>query len=135
VHLIEKSEEFFLSLYNDRDGDQEAVAVDGLWFAIRKSLFKKISFDEKTFPGFHFYDLDICMQALEFGKVYVTADIRVLHKSEGTFKEEWKEWNDIFIKKWKDKLPAHTVAMPPPSNGLQKAGNIDLRGKVKVPKW
>jgi len=135
VHLIEAEDEFCLSLYNDRDGDQEAVVVDGLWFAARKTLFEKCRFDEQTFTRFHFYDLDICMQALEFGKVYVTADIRVLHKSMGTFKEEWKEWSDIFIQKWKDKLPAHTATIPPPSNGLLKAGNLDLRGKVKVPKW
>jgi glycosyltransferase involved in cell wall biosynthesis len=134
VHLVEKEDEFFLSLYNDRDGDQEAVVVDGLWFAARKSLFEKISFDEKIFPAFHFYDLDICMQATKFGKIYVTSDIRVLHKSEGTFKEEWKEWSGVFIQKWKDKLPAHT-ALPPPSNGLLKTGNINLRGKVPVPRW
>ena len=134
VHLEEKKDEFCLSLYNDRDGDQEVVVVDGLWFAAKKTLFEKCRFDEQTFTKFHFYDLDICMQALEFGKIYVTADIRVLHKSMGTFKEEWKEWSNIFIKKWKDKLPAYTD-IPPPSNGLLKAGNIDLRGKVKVPRW
>jgi glycosyltransferase involved in cell wall biosynthesis len=135
VHLVEKNDEFFLSLYNDRDGDQEAVVVDGLWFAAKKSLFEKISFDEETFPRFHFYDLDICMQALEYGRVFITTDIRVLHKSEGSFKEEWKEFSNAFIQKWKEKLPAKTLNEPPPSNGLQKAGNIDLRGKVLVPKW
>jgi len=135
VHLVEEKDEFCLSLYNDREGDQEAVVVDGLWFAVRKTLFEKCRFDEQTFTKFHFYDLDICMQALEFGKVYITTDIRVLHKSMGSFKEEWKEWNSIFIQKWKDKLPAHTPTIPPPSNGLLKAGNLDLRGKVKIPKW
>jgi GT2 family glycosyltransferase len=135
VHLIEEKDEFCLSLYNDRDGDQEAVVVDGLWFAARKSLFEKISFDEKTFPAFHFYDLDICMAALEFGKIYMTTDIRVLHKSEGTFKEEWKDWSKIFVEKWKGKLPAKTLNDPPPSKGLLKAGSIDLRGKVQVPRW
>ncbi|MDR2580601.1 MAG: glycosyltransferase family protein [Fibromonadaceae bacterium] len=135
VHLIEEKDEFFLTLFNDRDGDQEAVVVDGLWFAARKSLFEKISFDEKTFPSFHFYDLDISIQALEFGKVFITTDIRVLHKSEGTFKEEWKEWSNIFIEKWKDKLPAKTLNEPPPSKELLKSANLNLKGKVKVPRW
>jgi len=135
IHLIEKTDEFFLALYNDRDGDQEAVAVDGLWFAARKSLFEKYRFDEQSFPSFHFYDLDICMQALELGKVFVTTDIRVLHKSEGAFKEEWKEWSKVFIEKWKDKLPAKTANEPPPANNLSKAGRIDLRGRVQVPRW
>jgi GT2 family glycosyltransferase len=135
AHINKKSEEFFLALYNERDGDQEAVVVDGLWFAIRKTLFEKCRFDEQTFTKFHFYDLDICMQALEFGKVYVTADIRVLHKSEGSFEGEWREWSQIFVEKWKDKLPAKTLNEPPISNKLLKAGRIDLRGKVEVPKW
>jgi len=135
VHLVKKSDEFFLALYNDGDGDQEAVVVDGLWFAARKTLFEKCRFDEKTFTKFHFYDLDICMVALEFGKIYVTTDIRVLHKSEGSFKEEWKEQSKVFIEKWKDKLPAKTINSPPHSKNLLKAGRIDLRGKVQVPKW
>ena len=135
VHLVEKSNEFFLSIFNDRDGDQESVVVDGLWFAARKTLFEKCQFDSETFTRFHFYDLDICMQALEFGKVFVTTDIRVLHKSEGTFKDEWKEWSNIFIEKWKDRLPAYIQPLPPPSNGLLKPGSLDLKGKVKIPKW
>jgi GT2 family glycosyltransferase len=135
VHLIEKSDEFFLALYNDRDGDQEVVAVDGLWFAARKSIFEKCSFDEHAFPAFHFYDLDICMQALEFGKNYATTDIRVLHKSEGSFAEEWKKYSNAFIEKWKGKLPARTANDPPPSNKLQKTGRLDLRGRVQAPKW
>jgi GT2 family glycosyltransferase len=133
IHLTKN--EFFLALYNDRDGDQEVVVVDGLWFAAKKTFFEKCRFDEQTFPAFHFYDIDICMQALAFGKNYVTTDIRVLHKSEGTFKEEWKEWNNIFIQKWKDKLPAKTLNEPPPSKGLLKSGRIDLQGKVPVPRW
>jgi glycosyltransferase involved in cell wall biosynthesis len=135
IHLNKKSEEFFLAIYNERDGDQEAVVVDGLWFAARKTLFEKCRFDEQTFTRFHFYDLDICMQALEFGKVYVTADIRVLHKSEGSFEGEWKEWNQIFVEKWRDKLPAKTTNEPLPPNKILKTGRIDLRGKVKVPSW
>jgi len=135
VHLIEKNKEFFLSIFNDKDGDQEAVVVDGLWIAARKTLFEKCRFDEQIFTRFHFYDLDICMQALEFGKVFVTTDIRVLHKSEGTFKEEWKDWSKIFIEKWKDKLPAYTQYLPTLSNKLSEPGSLDLRGKVKIPRW
>ena len=135
VHLIEKTGDYFLSLYNEREGDQEAVVVDGLWFAARKTLFEKCSFDSETFKKFHFYDLDICMQALEFGKVFVTTDIRVLHKSKGSFKDEWKEWSAIFVEKWKDKLPAKAANEPLPANWLFKTGSVDLKGKVQVPRW
>ncbi|GHV16311.1 streptomycin biosynthesis protein StrF [Fibrobacterales bacterium] len=136
VHYISKNDDFFLAIFNDCDGDQECVVVDGLWFAVRKSLFEKIRFDQETFSRFHFYDLDICMQALDFGKVFVTTDIRVMHKSKGSFSDEWKEWSDIFVQKWKDKLPITTIPLPPPKpDGLQKAGNLDLRGKVQIPKW
>jgi hypothetical protein len=67
----------------------EVVALDGLFFCIRKSLFKTISFDEITYHGFHFYDLDISMQVRSVGfKIGVIYDVLLEHISET------KEWYD-----------------------------------------
>ena len=35
------------------------VVFDGLWFCIKRECFNKVTFDTKTFSGFHFYDIDI----------------------------------------------------------------------------
>jgi GT2 family glycosyltransferase len=84
----------------------EVVAVDGLWFSIPKSLFSTIAFDEQTYPGFHCYDMDICMQVRNAGyKVLVVSDILVEHKSVGNADEQWLKNLALFYFKWHDKLP------------------------------
>jgi hypothetical protein len=43
------------------------VAIDGLWFCIKKEIFNYISFDEDRFKGFHYYDIDISLQIKDLG--------------------------------------------------------------------
>lgn len=58
----------------------EVAAIDGMCFFVRKSLFDSVAFDEATFQGFHFYDMDISMQVREAGfKVCVCNDVLVEH--------------------------------------------------------
>ena len=78
-----------LSVYSQEMMDTQVVAVDGLFMAVRKSLFHTIRFDEETFDGFHFYDLDICMQIRRTHSVIVTHDILVKHLSKGVFDKVW----------------------------------------------
>lgn len=86
----------------------EVVVVDGLWMCIRKSLFDDglIRFDDKTFNGFHCYDVDICMQVINARyEVRVTYDILIEHKSLGTPDIRYFTQLDIWYEKWKDVLP------------------------------
>lgn len=98
----------------------EVVAVDGFCFFARKSLFNSISFDDKTFKGFHMYDMDICMQVIEAGyKVCVCRDVLAEHCWSES-KQFSKQGSDLFfynlglfIEKWHDKLPIHKgIDMP-----------------------
>lgn len=58
----------------------EVVAVDGFCFFTRRDLFSKVRFDDKTYSGFHLYDMDICMQAMAAGyKVCVCRDVLAEH--------------------------------------------------------
>ena len=92
----------------------EVVAVDGFCFFVRKSLFDRISFDDKTYKGFHMYDMDICMQVIEAGsKVCVCCDVLAEHcwseqkqfsKAGGDLFERNLE---LFAQKWHDSLPIH----------------------------
>lgn len=87
---------------------QPVVAVDGVWFCIRKELFKIISFDEKTYPGFHFYDIDICLQVLtsfHSVKVAVVYDVLIEHLSQGTLNKDWVLALIAFNQKWLEKKP------------------------------
>lgn len=92
----------------------EVVAVDGFCFFARKSLFDRISFDDKTYKGFHLYDMDICMQVIEAGyKVCVCRNVLAEHcwseqkqfsKAGGNLFERNLEF---FFQKWHDRLPIH----------------------------
>ena len=82
------------------------ASIDGLWFCIRKSLFKHITFDETTYSGFHCYDSDICMQISELDySIAVTFDILIKHKAiaevDMSYFNAIKAWHN----KWKSFLP------------------------------
>ena len=80
VHETDEGSRFYLTVFSWEQGDVDVVAVDGLFFAIRKSLFSHVPFDrEAVFDGFHFYDIDICMQVRRTHRIVVTPDISVKH--------------------------------------------------------
>jgi hypothetical protein len=85
----------------------DAVVVDGLWFCIRKSLFtnKAISFDSKTFKGFHCYDSDISLQVKQHARVCVVYDILIEHFQQGNINKSWFESVILLNRKWRNSLP------------------------------
>jgi GT2 family glycosyltransferase len=84
-----------------------AVALDGVFLAMRKDLFEKIQFDE-SLPGFHGYDLDICLQAHNAGfRNYVVDDILIEHFSRGNFSTEFYQNTFKVFEKWNKHLPVH----------------------------
>lgn len=92
--------------YNEKTS--EVVALDGLFFCIRKDLFSKISFDEK-FGGFHFYDIDISLQVLRLNfKLLCVYDIFVEHISMPNLYKEWVKSSRLFYNKWRGMLPVHS---------------------------
>ncbi len=109
--------------HEDWFGDRsiiEVVAVDGFCFFVRKSLFDRIAFDEKTYKGFHLYDMDICMQVINTGhKVCVIRDILAEHcwSESKQFSKQGGELFDrnlsLFSEKWKDSLPINKgISLP-----------------------
>ena len=89
----------------------EVLMNDGLFFCIRKKLFDEgLCFDDKTFGGFHFYDLDISFQVRAMGyKVVCVYDVVVEHISHSVLNREWLSAARIFYGKWGHSLPAATV--------------------------
>lgn len=90
----------------------EAVAVDGFCFFVRKSLFDKVRFDEKTYSGFHLYDMDLCMQVIDAGfKVCVCRDVLVEHCWSEKLQFSKAGGNlflhnlALFVNKWQHRLP------------------------------
>ena len=108
----------------------EVVVVDGLCMFMRASLFPSISFDTKSYRGFHAYDMDICMQVIAQNmKVAVCRDITVEHAwSEKTAfkKKSYQMLNEnllLFAQKWTDWLPI-TRGVNLPSHTTYKLNQI-----------
>ncbi len=115
IHETPEENRCILTVFSEEETDSDVIAVDGLFFAVRKKLFETIRFDEQTFTRFHFYDLDICMQIRKTHSIRVTTDILVKHFSGGTFKENWKSYGDKFIEKYRNDLPASCAESKPDS--------------------
>lgn len=92
--------------YHDFDKECPIVAFDGLWFCIRRKCFEQIHFDEKTYHGFHMYDMDISMQLATTGyKLCTIPDVNICHKGSQTW--DLRFWQNalLFYHKWHDYLP------------------------------
>ena len=90
----------------------DVVACDGFCFFIRKELFSFIKFDDVNFSGFHFYDMDICMQVIESGnRVCLCRNVLIEHEwSEEKSKNEkgmdvFEKNQQLFFEKWKSYFP------------------------------
>jgi glycosyltransferase involved in cell wall biosynthesis len=131
VHELNAGNEFAMTAFSLDKSDAEVVAVDGLFFAVRRTLFNRVRFDEATFDHFHFYDLDICMQIRETHRIMVTWDILVKHLSGGKADDSWRDAGKKFLMKYQGRLPASCVATTPDPTKVPEMGiNIDLRGKA-----
>ncbi|MBN1130948.1 MAG: hypothetical protein JXA71_18305 [Chitinispirillaceae bacterium] len=131
VHELDGGKTFVMTAFSLDKSDAEVVAVDGLFFAVRASLFDRIRFDETTFPGFHFYDLDLSMQVRETHRLIVTWDILVKHLSAGSPDEAWRSQGRNFLEKYRGRLPVScTDLVPDPSKPPELGITIDLHGKA-----
>jgi GT2 family glycosyltransferase len=78
-----------------------AVVVDGVFMMCHRSTVEELGgFDEKTYEGFHFYDVDICYRAHIAGMKNYVAPIPLLHRSKGCYDEKWEKNRQLFVKKF-----------------------------------
>lgn len=97
-------------------------ALDGVLIAARTKAALAVGFDERTFGGFHFYDLDFSVRAHEDGfSLAVTTDVLALHASRGGFGEAWKADRDHFVAKY----PALSAPAGDPHWYAATLGDID----------
>ena len=81
------------------------VLLDGVFLCAKKELFNQIQFDENI-GGFHGYDLDISMQAIQLGySNLVVYDIDLKHFSKGKYDVNYVNALLIIFEKWSEFLP------------------------------
>lgn len=130
VHDLPKEQKFMLTVFSWDKEDCDVVAVDGLFFAVRRELFDKVKFDFSIFNGFHLYDMDLCMQVRSISRIIVTPHILVKHCSGGSFDKTWFHFANLFTKKYAHQLPASCCDSTPNLENPIPFENFDLRGKV-----
>ena len=87
------------------DNALPVVVIDGIWFCVRKSLFSMIRFDDTTFDGFHYYDIDISLQIHQLGyDILNVYDIAIEHSS-GKLDKIWLKNAILLQNKWQKSLP------------------------------
>ncbi len=98
------------SLIRETDGAdyltrKRVVALDGVWLCTRQDVFQRFQFDNKTFTGFHGYDIDFSLQVNTAYAVYVVFDILLHHFSEGKPDRTWVKSAMLLSRKWRSELP------------------------------
>lgn len=93
------------TVMSDWPGTHRGLAsVDGCClFVSRKLLETGVRFDEDL-SDYHFYDADICCQALSKGFEVATVDIDATHESVGKAITEIEQYRKIFYDKWTKKI-------------------------------
>jgi hypothetical protein len=83
-------------------GAHEVDAVDGLILVLSPWAARNLRFDERTAPGFHGYDVDICLQARIRGRKVFVEELRVAHQTRGGLgdREAWMRAHAAFRRKW-----------------------------------
>lgn len=89
----------------DHPGVHDYLAtVDGCCIWVNRKMFDDgIRFDENL-KGYHFYDVDICCQALEHGYKVSTVNVVLKHDSEGAMPKNFEELAKVVFNKWNNKI-------------------------------
>lgn len=110
--------------YRYLNGD--VVAVDGLFLASKKILFDNgtLSWDETSYEGFHFYDMDISMQVLKAGlSIKIIDGLLIQHNSCSFYNDSFYQNYKIFYTKWGNIFP---VISPLVSPELQRTAYLNV---------
>ncbi|HEU4657946.1 MAG TPA: glycosyltransferase [Capillimicrobium sp.] len=83
-------------------GVPEVDAVDGLLMVLSPWAVRNLRFDDRTYTGFHAYDVDFCFTARAAGRKVVVADLPLMHHTKGGYgdKAAWDAADAAFRAKW-----------------------------------
>ncbi len=99
-----------------------AQALDGLFFAVRRAVFERVRFDESTFDGWHFYDIDFTYSAFRAGlRLSIRTDMLLCHDSVAGLDERWRYYARRFMHKHGSDLIAWDEGVKPQMVGMRLA--------------
>lgn len=103
IHMDSASNGYVMVVFGAENSEMDRIeALDGVFMAMKRSVWEQIRFDEKLFDGFHGYDLDFTYSAHLAGfRVAVCSDIGIIHQSIGRHDDEWKKYRSRFMEKYR----------------------------------
>ena len=103
-------------------------ALDGCFMAARRHVLAEVPFDERSFPGWHLYDVDFSLSAWLAGfGVAVCADLLLIHQSRGRYDAPWQQAANAFVAKHRATLPAAIELEPVRVQGMVVEGVDEWR--------
>lgn len=92
--------------YSTKGEIMPALSVDECMFAMKRSLWEKLKFDEVTCNNWHFYGADICFHNLTNGGENYIYSADGCHESTGNaFNSSFRKALKAIVLKYKGKLP------------------------------
>lgn len=83
----------------------QAITLDECLFAMRKALWQKLRFDEKTCDNWHFYSADICYANLLSNGENLILSADICHESKGSaYNKSFRHSLKSMIKKYRKKI-------------------------------
>lgn len=75
------------------------VMIDGVFMAFNRKAIETVRFDEECPSKWHFYDTNLCFDAIKKGLKIGVGDIMITHESPGLreFTEDWKNGEKYYI--------------------------------------
>lgn len=119
--------EFYVLVYGaEKIIVEDIQALDGLFIAMNRMVWETRGFDEKTFDGFHGYDVDFTYSAYLSGfRLAVCNDIAIIHQSIGAHGNDWYKYRERFLDKYQGKLSAEPAAPA-------KRGAISVQSRKEI---
>jgi len=101
THVVPEGDAWHAEIVDPRPSAGEIQVLDGVLLAARRKVFMEVDFDEKTFEGFHLYDIDWSYRAFRAGyRLAAAGDLQVVHASRGRFGAEWLKYANRFCAKF-----------------------------------
>jgi tetratricopeptide (TPR) repeat protein len=112
THHAPNDESWFAAVIDPRPVADNIAVLDGVLIAARRAVLDEIAFDDKTFDGFHLYDIDWSYRASQAGfRLAAAGDLLVAHASRGAYDPNWQKYANDFCKKYR----LEEVTPPPPA--------------------
>lgn len=115
------------------DRDRAVDIVDGVCLVLTREALRRLTFDPRTFPGFHGYDADICLASRAAGLENRVLPLDLVHRDKGflSHPDTFHEAQRAIRRKW----PAYVHDDPYLRRAMKPDGPWRRRVQSALGRW